>query len=544
MPNRSFSIKEIFADSENVVEWPSNPEPGWTPTEGIPYRDPNVPADKIADGWPYNQIVKSEQFNEVMRDLSGVVKDIECHGVARWSEYTNYEIGAICLYNGVSYRAVAASGPDISGGAAVPATNIDKWVVAPISWRAYDFRAVSSNTNILPNELVYCKTGNLSVNLPSIPNANCETRVKIVCGAGIYNDASISINAASGQVIADSITTTLYLDAPFSFVELYYEYASSIWRITSYGMGTSQTYRPKPFASKAIFEIFWSVSNETPAGAMSLCYDVAISGDTITNDAGVIKNCNVKYPDFWRELLKRRDASKIRVLSIANWTTEYKNNGSCAAFVINETTKSVRLPCILNYLRSSKASEQFKQESPQLPNLKGTFGHFPAKAIAAAYTNSNLFKVTLYDTPGGTAGDEGWVHHHFDITMDASKYNSIYAENGIVRPSTSTACLYIQVANADAGRSDSGTSGSTQYGWYKIDGNGFIEQGGTIANVTTSGVNVNLPYDMPNTAYQIQLTANADGRVYVSAKLQTYFTVKSGSGTLGAVDWYLRGKLE
>ena len=425
-----------------------------------------------------------------------------------------------------------------------PGTNVSKWVVTPVSWRSYNYRSVSSSANALPNDLVYCVSGGISINLPSVSDAKSETRVKVVCGAGVYPDNRISINAASGQAIADASTNILYLDSPYSFVELYYDHANSIWRITSYGIGTSQEYKPKAFTSRAVFEVFWSVSSEPPTGAMSLCYNITISGGTITNNAGVISNCDVKYPDFWREILRRkRNPAKIRVLSIEEWTAEYIANGSCAAFVVDETTKSVRLPCIRNYLRAS--SDISKQEKPGLPNIKGTIGYFPSKGTNSIYpTQTGVFKQVRMSGTNGTAGDEGNVDNSFVLQFDASKASSIYDNNvSTVRPPSSTAILYIQVANTDAGSVNSGTSGSTEDGWYRIDGNGFVEEGGTANNVTTVGVLVSLPYPLVGVEYQVQLTGSTSANVYVSQKSVAAFTIKSASGTVGTVDWYVRAKL-
>lgn len=106
---------------------------------------------------------------------------------------------------------------------------------------------------------------------------------------------------------------------------------------------TWSDWQPVGGGSKDIFEVFYSTSTATPRGAFPLW-----TGETITN-------CRTLYPTFYQKALEYRDSGKIRTLDATAYNNEVSTYGECGAFVIDESTGSIRLPMITRFVSSLDA---------------------------------------------------------------------------------------------------------------------------------------------------------------------------------------------
>lgn len=111
----------IFAvDAQTTV--PANPVPG------VSYRDPVNGLTTISQGWPFQRLVNSAEFNEVMFRITSLL-DMVCRtSVLAWNEQVDYQAAGaaqtpsvVASTNGNLYVALQASGPN-KGGARDPAT--------------------------------------------------------------------------------------------------------------------------------------------------------------------------------------------------------------------------------------------------------------------------------------------------------------------------------------------------------------------------------------------------------------------------------------
>lgn len=217
MADRVVSLKNmIFASDAETIIPP-------IPTAGTPYRNTEFDQEEAAQGWPFDSLVDSAQFNQYLYQLSNIVDQLERTGILLWCNQTDYIIGGICKDDttGLYYEALDESGPN-NGGAKQPSTNIGTyWKLAAFS--AGNFEFVDATTEVLANDIIYCRDG-AEFTLPT-ENLNHKDVVTFVAGSTITTGNEVVINGA----IED--TDQLIIDDKFSFVKLIYDGESLIWRI-------------------------------------------------------------------------------------------------------------------------------------------------------------------------------------------------------------------------------------------------------------------------------------------------------------------------
>ena len=181
--------------------------------------------------------------------------------------------------------------------------------------------------------------------------------------------------------------------------------------------------------SKAIFEVFYSVSTETPRGAFPLWTGESIVG------------CKSKYPSFWEKALEYKESGVIRVVDDTTYQDEIDTYGECGAFVIDETTGTIRLPKITSYISSIKDASNIGTTPPAaIPNIKGSLG------MISMAQRSGPFDYT-YGTDFGYFASEGYNGHS---SFDASRVSPVYKDDigDTVQPPSVCLALYIQVFNS------------------------------------------------------------------------------------------------
>lgn len=98
--------------------------------------------------------------------------------------------------------------------------------------------------------------------------------------------------------------------------------------------------------TREIFDIYFSIDGEAPAGAFPLW-----TGQTINN-------CRSLFPAFWNSLKKKTMAKTIPSLTTAEYEEKLEEYGQCGAFVVDELNGHVRLPKINHFISSiSELSE-------------------------------------------------------------------------------------------------------------------------------------------------------------------------------------------
>lgn len=97
-----------------------------TPSSGTAYRDTATTQQQSEDGWKFNTLVNSATFNQIMYQVTNLMKIVDTQGLLGWSDQVEYAIGALVLGSDKQvYRAIGANGP--TAGLSDPAMGGVKW---------------------------------------------------------------------------------------------------------------------------------------------------------------------------------------------------------------------------------------------------------------------------------------------------------------------------------------------------------------------------------------------------------------------------------
>ena len=118
--DRPLSPGIFAADAQTTV--PANPVPG------VSYRDPVSGLSTIGLGWPFQRLVNSAEFNEVMYRITSLLDVVNKTAGLPWSDQVDYQgpgvaqaPSFVASTNGNLYVALQSSGPN-SGGSRDPAS--------------------------------------------------------------------------------------------------------------------------------------------------------------------------------------------------------------------------------------------------------------------------------------------------------------------------------------------------------------------------------------------------------------------------------------
>jgi hypothetical protein len=203
------------------------------------------------------------------------------------------------------------------------------------------------------------------------------------------------------------------------------------------------------YGVRHLFEVFYSLSTETPPGALPLW-----TGQELYN-------CKNDYPAFWKKALELKAAGKIRVVSESVYNKEIsapdissgkaenaKSFGQTGAFVINEATGYLRLPKITQFIQSiDGASENGIAQLDAIRNITGLGGMGEARNNSGNYKNfiDQASGAFYYDESKAYYGSSGGIDQDDAVLrLDASRVVPIADR---VRPRNVQMALYIQVSN-------------------------------------------------------------------------------------------------
>lgn len=205
-----------------------------TPVVGVPYRNASITSQVAGDGWPFSTVVDSADFNEVMYRVTSLLGFIERTGAILWSDKTNYSIGDLCRDDELTFwQAVQATGPG-NGGAVSPTESTPQWKKATFNFYGGGDKIVftTANYNAIAGEYVFCRNGGVTVFLPISPKD--KDRVRVATAGNVTSASPVIIGGTNlYQVGCTSITVRVGC----STVELIYDAANTVWRISTAVMG-------------------------------------------------------------------------------------------------------------------------------------------------------------------------------------------------------------------------------------------------------------------------------------------------------------------
>lgn len=190
--------------------------------------------------------------------------------------------------------------------------------------------------------------------------------------------------------------------------------------------------------TREMFDIYYSITGETPIGAYPLW-----TGETITN-------CQTIYPQFWKKLKQlAQNAAVPTVESNAAYEEKLEQYGQCASFYIDELNGNVRLPKITRFISSISQLSEIGEYKSGLPNIAGEIKYLES-ASGESFATSGTGALSGENNGENGAGGSGGRHKHVTLKFNASQSNDIYGASEEVQPPAVRLYLYLQVANNTA----------------------------------------------------------------------------------------------
>lgn len=152
-------------------------------------------------------------------------------------------------------------------------------------------------------------------------------------------------------------------------------------------------------------------------------------------------NASTLYPDFYAWVKSHTELCKTK----SEYDSAIATYGECPYYVVDEVEGSLRLPKLVNYIKSATAAEGITQKGAGLPNITGTFralgtnssspddplvsGAFTAKSIGGGFSSASGNDIKNYE-------------------FSASKSNSTYGASDTVTPAHTTLYPWVYAFNA------------------------------------------------------------------------------------------------
>lgn len=224
---RTVTLPAIWAD-DAITEIPTPPIANTT------YRNTDLGSTELLQGWPYQKIVDSADFNQTLWLISNLIKTSEQYGIMPWCASTTYKQNGICLAsNGIFYWAKK----DNTGVNPVTDSGMTNWGVFLDPGDNFVTETVLMNQiNLcekLANKTQTLSSSSTSTQYPSakavydnINNLQNSKQNNITGGASTITTSNLTANRAlvsdgSGKVAVSAVTNTElgYLDGVTSNIQ-------------------------------------------------------------------------------------------------------------------------------------------------------------------------------------------------------------------------------------------------------------------------------------------------------------------------------------
>lgn len=195
--NRDIEIGGVWANGA--------PDPPAEPIAENTYRNSTLTLQQVEKGWPFQKIVNSADFNEIMYRVTGLLRILEHWGMMPWSPLTTYAIGAHVLgSNNIIYKAIQATTGNDPISSPTQWENTGKGLSDHIAIQTNVHGSTNTPTaNRLPQ---YDASGRLKSNAPSASNdvsRKSETdalQVSLDTHAGLTNPHSATATPTANRL--------------------------------------------------------------------------------------------------------------------------------------------------------------------------------------------------------------------------------------------------------------------------------------------------------------------------------------------------------
>lgn len=224
---RTVTLPAIWAD-DAITEIPTPPIANTT------YRNTDLGSTELLQGWPYQKIVDSADFNQTLWLISNLIKTSEQYGIMPWCASTTYKQNGICLAsNGIFYWAkqdntgvnpVTDSGMTNWGVFLDPG---DNFVTETVLTSQIDLcEKLANKTQTLSSSSTTTQYPSAKAVYDNINNLQNSKQNNITGGASSITTSNLTANRAlisngSGKVAVANVTSTElgYLDGVTSGIQ-------------------------------------------------------------------------------------------------------------------------------------------------------------------------------------------------------------------------------------------------------------------------------------------------------------------------------------
>lgn len=192
----------------------------------------------------------------------------------------------------------------------------------------------------------------------------------------------------------------------------------------------------------------------------------------------------------------------------SNWQSSVTTYGVCGKFVYNSVNQTVRLPKITGFTEGTIDPTVLGDlVQAGLPNIIGNWqGNAGGNYSASGAVSSS---PTTAQGWGNSSGS-----NHFNFTLNASTYNSIYGNSNTVQPQAIKILYYIVIATATK------TSIQVDIDQIATDLNGKADV--SLSNVNETGTSTGAGWAMPSDTY-VNLTIGSNGTTYTAPANGWYY---------------------
>ena len=323
---------------------------------------------------------------------------------------------------------------------------------------------------------------------------------------------SVSYDGTNWDIVGTSTTgaTGTYTVLANTTYWLKFEYTGSAYKLSYSTDGETYT-------------VDCNVSSSTPMyNSNTACLIGVWNNGSFTNPfLGTIdlNGCYINLGDnrWWTGMTPKWGYSE------AEWQQTITDSGSCGKFVYDMVANTVRLPRISNILQSTYTVDDVtKMVQAGLPNITGVaHGISRGDNLQEAGTSALYWLAQNYNTSWDTKTGS----FSRDISLDASRSNSIYGNSTTVQPQTIRVLVYIVVATSTK------TDIQVDIDEIATDLNGKADV--DLTNCDNNGRILMSEMPMASNKY-INLTLGTSGATY-TAPANGYFYIRKACGTTNHV---------
>lgn len=243
----------------------------------------------------------------------------------------------------------------------------------------------------------------------------------------------------------------------------FYIYISGAWQTRSFTISSGSNRTTQDFTQVA----YTKVTSTSPVTSITANYTSSLAknlglplGTIIPSTVPITDSCfhlldgstiaqTGMYAAFATYLKSLQTTYPNLFTTETNWQTIVETNGECGKFVIDDTAGTIRLPKIVNFIQGTISLSTIGDAvAPGIPNIYGKATFYKLDNNTSSISSSGALSVSNSNTSSHAGAGSSQTERRVNLTLDASKYNSLYGASTTVQPRSILYPYYIVLATA------------------------------------------------------------------------------------------------